>query len=46
MPTNSQNPQTEQKQNKNQIKLTNPWERERERHKRFLAKPSIKIIIS
>jgi hypothetical protein len=27
MPTNSQNPQTEQKQNKNQIKPTNPWVR-------------------
>jgi hypothetical protein len=31
MPTNSQNPQTEQKQNKNQIEPTNPWERERDR---------------
>jgi len=27
MPTTSQNPQTEQKQNKNQIELTNPWVR-------------------
>jgi hypothetical protein len=27
MPTNSQNPQKEQKQNKNQIEPTNPWVR-------------------